>query len=57
MTAADIAQWQRSIPHATVTVLERVGHVIHLGPTPVRTAYLAALDGLLERLAQRETAR
>jgi len=50
MTAADLATWQQRIPQATVTVLERVGHVIHLGPTPVRIAYLKALDELLDRV-------
>ena len=52
MTAADLATWQRLIPQATVTVLDQVGHVIHLGPTPVRIAYLKALDELLDRVAR-----
>jgi pimeloyl-ACP methyl ester carboxylesterase len=57
MTAADLVTWQRRIPQATVTVLEQVGHVIHLGPTPVRIAYLKVLDELLDRAAQRDVRR
>jgi pimeloyl-ACP methyl ester carboxylesterase len=52
MTAADLATWQRRIPQASVTVLEQAGHVIHLGPTPVRGTYLKALDELLDRAAR-----
>ena len=57
MTAADLAIWQRRIPQATVTVLEQAGHVIHLGPTPVRIDYLKTLDELLDRVAQRDVRR